>query len=377
MGEVRALEPRQPTWTHDPKIEWHFDIDIVGGCNLRCPSCPVGNLMDVRNAKGHMKPELLDKIARKAKAECGNVNISLFNWTEPFLHPKLAEMIRTVSAYDIPCSLSSNLNIVKDLEGVLAANPKDIRISLSGFTQERYGYTHKRGDIEVVKRNMAKLAEVKEKVGSSSRLSVAFHRYLGNHEEEEAMRNFAESHGFDFHPLWAYLMPLEKVLAFTGSEMTDVTLSDEDRDVIESFALPLDQALEASRKRRSHPCTLRDHQMAITVTGDVMLCCTAYDQAKYSLGSYVDMPLEEIQVLKYRQDACGACMEKGIHMLFVYGADDVNEIARRNIRKHFPDVDLPPMKMPELVRKKPKSRLARKMLRKYRKVRAHLGMTGR
>ena len=25
------------------KVRWLFDVDIVGRCNLRCPSCPVGN----------------------------------------------------------------------------------------------------------------------------------------------------------------------------------------------------------------------------------------------------------------------------------------------------------------------------------------------
>ena len=32
-------------WVLDPKTKWQFDIDVVGSCNLRCPSCPVGNSM--------------------------------------------------------------------------------------------------------------------------------------------------------------------------------------------------------------------------------------------------------------------------------------------------------------------------------------------
>ena len=29
------------------KVRWLFDVDIVGRCNLRCPSCPVGNSTEV------------------------------------------------------------------------------------------------------------------------------------------------------------------------------------------------------------------------------------------------------------------------------------------------------------------------------------------
>ena len=29
------------------KVRWLFDVDIVGRCNLRCPSCPVGNSAEV------------------------------------------------------------------------------------------------------------------------------------------------------------------------------------------------------------------------------------------------------------------------------------------------------------------------------------------
>ena len=40
----------------------------------------------------------------------------------------------------------------------MAANPDMLKVLLSGFTQEIYGQTHRKGDIELVKRNMANVA---------------------------------------------------------------------------------------------------------------------------------------------------------------------------------------------------------------------------
>jgi hypothetical protein len=47
-----------------------FNIDVLGSCNLRCPSCPVGNTKEFRLPTGFMDPQLLAAIITKAKSEC-------------------------------------------------------------------------------------------------------------------------------------------------------------------------------------------------------------------------------------------------------------------------------------------------------------------
>lgn len=37
---------------------FHYFIDVVGGCNLRCPSCPVGNSPEADHSKGLMDVQL-------------------------------------------------------------------------------------------------------------------------------------------------------------------------------------------------------------------------------------------------------------------------------------------------------------------------------
>ena len=328
------------SWQPVPGTQWTFNIDLIGGCNLACPSCPVGNMKDVKVSKGVMPPELLEKIVCKAIKECGSVDFGLYNWSEPFLHPDLAQMIRIIKSHNSSCSLSTNLNIIKNLDNVLLENPDHIKVSLSGFYDQTYSQTHKNGDIELVKKNMIELAAALKRTQSKTKISIGFHRYLGNHEEEYLMQEFSESLGFKFGAQWAYLIPLEKVMAFVDPDHTDQVLTNDDRQLIDRLALPLDEALKISRESPIKSCRLRDHYMTMNALGDVMLCCVVYDEQKYGLGSYLDHSLEELQEMKFQHQQCVSCMDNGLHKLFTYEDSELDTSAINHIHKHYPGVKL-------------------------------------
>src|SRR5262249_24551182 len=152
-------------------------IDVIGSCNLRCPSCPVGNMGPLDESRV-MPKEMFQRIVDKAFDEFGIRSVSLFNWTEPLLHPQLADFIRIVKSKGMYCLVSSNLNVMRNIDEVLKAGPDWFRISLSGFTQEIYGRTHKAGKIERVKENMRLLAEAKKRVGARrTMIKVYYHKY--------------------------------------------------------------------------------------------------------------------------------------------------------------------------------------------------------
>src|SRR5204863_5847034 len=109
--------------------------------------------------------------------------------------------------------LSSNLNHLKNPEALLSAGAKTFRISLSGFTQPVYERGHRGGDIEKVKKNMIRLGEAHKATGSRTRIHVYFHKYRHNVHELPLMETFARDLGFKFISDWAYLMPLEKLIA--------------------------------------------------------------------------------------------------------------------------------------------------------------------
>jgi MoaA/NifB/PqqE/SkfB family radical SAM enzyme len=109
-----------------------FVIDIVGTCNLSCPSCPVGNMGDVDRPTGLMELGLFRDIVKKIIDETPDPTaIHLYNWGEPFLDKELPELIKVVKESGLACALSTNLTTLDpNLRAVLKAKPDGILVSL-------------------------------------------------------------------------------------------------------------------------------------------------------------------------------------------------------------------------------------------------------
>ena len=333
-----------------------FDIDIVGTCNLRCRSCPQGNIRDYRPPHGFMAPELLEKIIDKIKVESHVVQVNLFNWAEPLFHPQLPDLIRIIQNAGIPCHLSSNLNILPNADAIMAVGPASFKISVSGFSQAVYGYSHRGGNIEKVKKNMVDLVGAKKKNNASTRIFVNYHRYLHNLKEELQMREFAESLGIEFEPVWALMLPLEKILNSVDKDADSFPLTEEDRELIDCLALPFWKALKAANKQDGKSCRLQNEQVSLNFKGDVMLCCGFFDTSKYTLGNFLDLQLEEIQKLRFNHPVCHRCKRLGGHLYLNYGIDEMDELALANISQE--DADLLDL-FSEIHKKRLQKRLAK------------------
>jgi len=289
-------------------------LDIIGSCNLKCPSCPIGNSINKNNNKS-MNLDLLKSIAKKSHLE-GVSSIHLYNWTEPLIHPKIGEFINEIEGLGISCGVSSNLNIAKNIEQTIKANPSFFRISLSGYHQETYAKGHAGGNIENVKNNMIILSEIKRKFKSKTRVQVYYHRYLDNSDEETLMKHFAEGLGFEFASEFAFMMPLEKLFQACDAP---VTLTERDRKIISRLALPPSkEVFNITRQYKDMTCSLRDSQLTLDCEGNVILCCGVFEQKNNLVGKYTEIPLDKIQRIKNTRDdltsRCTKCMENGTHV---------------------------------------------------------------
>ena len=290
-------------------------IDVVGTCNLRCPSCPQGNTGQI-NPTNLIDKDLLEKVIDKAARDFPIEWVFLYNWGEPFLHPKLSELIRIVKRYPkLKCGISTNLNLLRNIDDVLLAAPHEFRISLSGFTQEVYGQTHARGKIEKVKENMRLLRDAKVRTGNrSTRVVVYFHKYRHNLHEIEPMRDYALSLGFDWMENWAYYMPVEKALDLAEGRLSSTELG----FVREQFALPIEAAIEAALPYKNEPCRLLKDQIVLDLRGNLLLCCGVFDFSKNSLGSFLDMTPESFRQAKKHHPTCTSCASNGLHRYLEY-----------------------------------------------------------
>ena len=311
-------------------------IDIVGTCNLRCPSCPTGNYVS-RDFINEDKPlgfmsldkfdAILSKVAEERKGQ--PTHVLLFNWGEPLLHPKAAEFIERVRAYDnFICAISSNLSLKIDLDRVVQAGPHSLRISLSGFNPETYSRTHRRGDVELVKANMRKLREAMDRHASTMIVDVAYHVYRHNAGDDmESMLQLTQELGFNFRPIWASFYPVEKMMAYFEGKVSDA-----DAETIEMLALKPEELLAAAKAQRSRRCWLQEGQTAINHDGTVQLCCATFDPAITIASDYLQTTPAELSARKRASDVCSKCIAGGYHNMMLYrGADKAGDAANKRI----------------------------------------------
>jgi MoaA/NifB/PqqE/SkfB family radical SAM enzyme len=286
-----------------------YTIDVVGTCNLRCPSCPVGNLTASSRPRGFMPLGLFEQIVDKLIEESPvpRPEIWLFNWGEPLLHPDLPAMIKRLNQHHLPSFLSTNLNIRKGLDKTIAANPGTIKVSLSGFSQATYGKTHARGRIDRVKDNLYRIRRLIDRYRVGTRVWIGQHVYQTNRHEVEPVAELCRELDFDHRPIAAYYQPLEKMLDIAEGRMSDEPILGQ---LLEHPAEYLSR--QARWRDQRYDCELRANQTVINHDGSVALCCTVYEPANMLGVNFVDTKREQIETLKYEHETCSRCQRAGL-----------------------------------------------------------------
>ncbi len=283
-----------------------YTIDIVGTCNLRCPTCPVGNFAAAERSKGFMTISLFKEILAKIDKEkiTDRPTLNLFNWGEPLLHPELHQFIELAHAYELPVSLSSNLNIKTDLEKMVQAQPESLKISLSGFTEDTYRLTHVRGKITLVKSNMKLLRQLMNKHDSNMKVFVGHHIYKHNVDEINEVKAFCEELNFTHAPIQAFFQPLEKV-----RDAIEGVLTSDELPVLDLLQLHPRERFEKLQQTRTtdFDCELRFNQTVINYDGQVALCCSVYDKENMLNKNFLEASHAELDALKYQHEFCTTC----------------------------------------------------------------------
>lgn len=311
-------------------------IDIVGTCNLKCPSCPNGNNPN-KNPIGMMDLGTFEKILDKVALEQPGTTVAIYNWTDQFLHPQIVSFITAIHAHGLKSRLSSNLNFIPvDLKGLAESNPGGITVSLSGFTQKVYGIAHRGGDIEVVKENMRKLSAALKEANASTSVNVYYHKYKYNLEEVKLMEEFAKSLGFGFGADWAYFMPIEGVKRYIDGNAPE----DDVKFIETNLALNIKKAVEAAKEFKDEPCLFPSTLLTIDWRGQVQLCCGVYDSGQFSLGSYLDTPWEIIEARLKNHPFCKECEKNGLHAYISWNGNKklrpiYEKIAKEEVNKNM------------------------------------------
>ena len=287
-------------------------IDISGVCNLRCPSCQVGNHSekDFQYAgRGFMNLPTFEKILSKIHKEIpDNPAIYLFSLGEPLLNNNLPGMIEKIHEYGWLSIVSSNLSLECDLEQIMKANPDVLKISVSGYTQEVYETTHKGGNVERVKENMRKIRKYMDVYQLKTKVMVGYHLYNNNRDSEyDNMKKLAQELGFLFEPVEAMYFNMFKRTGYTP-------YSEEDKHFIQTYYPAPERILNIQKPDEitGKICRNKRDKFFVDYNGNVLLCELFHHEAIYK--NFMNVSYEVAQEWREEHWICQRCKAYNMHL---------------------------------------------------------------
>ena len=273
-------------------------IDPCNICNLNCVLCPSGSRKELfRTERCMMSVEDFKKIID----EIGEYlfHIVLYNWGEPFLNKKLAEMIKIANDRNIGTELSTNFQILDEtLAEDLVKNGLDrIMISCDGTSQETYEKYRKGGSYDKIIKNIKILAEAKKKFKSVTPIiDVQFIVFRHNEHEIPETKKFYE-YGADLVSITRNCLLIPSVI----KESMELLPKKEGYDSWEK-QFKINEDGTVSRIPFTF-CPLFYRQIAINPNGDIYPCCGPSHIDGYKFGNFFKNSFMEIWNNQKYQDA--------------------------------------------------------------------------
>jgi MoaA/NifB/PqqE/SkfB family radical SAM enzyme len=312
---------------------WRVFLEINSKCSLHCPTCTKGVPEGYDHKTGVMDADLMERILDKIAAENPHAIVFTYGNSEPFLHPRLPECIASIKRRGLNAQFSTNLNFVRRLDEVLAADPDMIIISLSGFTQEIYERGHAGGDIEKVKANMRLIAEANAKIGQRVNISVNYHIYNDNQHELPLMKEYTENLGLGFFTSYARAISMENAIQYNRSLDPDATpfeVYDGHLDLNQALP-PISETYVKAMKRLVIPptesrelykdlpapslCPIGWMFTFIRHDGKTEMCACVADR-RLTLGDYLDNTQEKLLEQRVGHPICQQCSKYKLRYYF-------------------------------------------------------------
>ncbi|MEM9052480.1 MAG: radical SAM protein [Bacteroidota bacterium] len=117
-----------------------LSIEPTTACNLGCPECPSG-LKKFTRPTGNLKDDLLDDLLNEIGEDL--IYLTFYFQGEPFIHPKMNELIAKANQRGIFTATSTNAHFINDksAEAIINSGLNRLIISIDGTTQEEPGHT--------------------------------------------------------------------------------------------------------------------------------------------------------------------------------------------------------------------------------------------
>ncbi len=260
-------------------LKIHLEVNDV--CNLRCPHCPREDPTVPKNT-GHMAMEVVEALRSSFRHAA---YVGLVGNGEPFLHPRLLDIVEIVRAEGAVPSIITNATTwtEEQLTRLIRAGRSIINISFDGGTQETFERIRAPAVFEEVVAKMRLLRRLREEAGSPwpvvNVLSCLLRETLD--ETEQTVEIAAEA--------GAHLVHFQIAIPYAES-MRGSVLTARDRDRVEEaiararrrgaevgvqvhFHSQWDVVRRADRAGQAMLCPNVMEQLHVNMHGDLRICC--------------------------------------------------------------------------------------------------------
>ena len=190
---------------------YYMTIDPADACQLRCPTCPTGIENELKRTSG---PDTV--VYRKNRSvlsterfeavldELGEYLflILFYDYGEPLLNRELPRLIRRAKQFDIEIDVNTNLSLhLSDryIEDLLSSGLDYLYCSVDGFTQKSYETHRVGGNLALVKNNLKRLAQARDRLGLKTSITYNFLVFSFNEHERPAARQYCRDLGINFN----------------------------------------------------------------------------------------------------------------------------------------------------------------------------------
>lgn len=173
-------------------------LDPSSSCNLRCPGCTTGNATPGRRRRGFATLEAMSKVIDRIHRR--SFQVQLFHWGEPLLSPSSLAASAYAASRGLWTSIHSNLSLDQPnlAQRIVDSGLCNLVVSVDGATQKTYELYRRRGDVDLVFRNIEAIVEARNSCGASLPwITAKFCVFDHNWHEVEAFREHAEQAGVD------------------------------------------------------------------------------------------------------------------------------------------------------------------------------------
>jgi len=312
---LRHLRYRLPALPHI------LQVGVTTYCNLSCPACPTGNKALDRPAQ-HLDFDLYRRTVDELRDAL--MLMVFWDWGEPLMHPRVAEMVEYASRHDIMSVISTNGTVAsseRHLESLVAAQPSVLIVCVDGVDQATHEKYRVGSGLNKVLDTARRLMKIRERLKLP--YPVIQFRTLATRENEGQLPDLlrmAQDVGSDLFVVKS-LCPHD----FAGTSVDDELVPLQPN--LSRYAYsgsPAENRRVDSSRRGALDCAKPHHAPMLYSDGNLVSCCYSVHPLEV-FGSLATQSFRSLwgnafaRAIRVRfasqrgSESCGTCYYRGVH----------------------------------------------------------------